>query len=247
MRSLHFAFLSLLLFLKLIPSNALANECIEQPPVEVSQEEVDEIYLNSKIEFCFNKFLIQDDFYLSTVSKRLKYNEPEAFTSDQCIKLDEISEESQADALTLIKTFGYQSSRPQWRASEERKLKFESSENDIDRALKETLVQVAAGSTINERLYAGQHDKKLHSNYGGAISLAGSSLGYFVVKNSNYSKKQSEQIVRYSGPLASLTIGILKEVLYDARNRDSHTVDKHDALATAIGGGIIPIRVEFKF
>lgn len=233
----------LLLAISLYSLRAQANSSIE-----INQQEIDEIYLKSSVEFCYYDFLVKDDFYLSLLTKRLKDRDSSAFTSISCFKLNKLSKDSQEDAIHLIRAFGYRNAQ---NLDVEKLNSYSDESEEIENpekiALQETLIQVAAGSAINKEMYEGQKDKKLHSNYGATISAGGSTIGYFVVKNSSLSEKNRERVVRYAGPISSLIVGILKEVLYDARNRDSHTVDAHDALATGIGGGIIPIKIEFKF
>jgi hypothetical protein len=66
--------------------------------------------------------------------------------------------------------------------------------------------------------------------------------------NSNLSSRQKKLLIENAGPLAGLVIGILKEILHDASNREKHTVDARDAIATALGAGFIPklnIRIDF--
>lgn len=111
----------------------------------------------------------------------------------------------------------------------------------------EVIINAGAGYLINQQRYPNEYDKKLHSNIGGMISLGTSSATYLLIKDSALDNKSKEQIVRYSGPIASLVVGILKEVAYDRINKSRHTSDREDAIATGIGGGLIPIRFEMTF
>ena len=111
----------------------------------------------------------------------------------------------------------------------------------------EVLISTGAGYLISKHRYEGQQDKELHSQFGSMISLGTTSLAYFMVKDSQFSEKQQINIVRYSGPILSLAVGVLKEIVYDQVNKQRHTADKHDAFATVIGGGMIPLRFQMTF
>lgn len=111
----------------------------------------------------------------------------------------------------------------------------------------EVIINAGAGYLINQQRYPNQYDKKLHSNIGGMISLGTSSATYLLIKDSTLDTAAKEKLVRYSGPIASLVVGILKEVAYDKINKRTHTSDREDAIATGIGGGLIPIRFEMTF
>lgn len=117
-----------------------------------------------------------------------------------------------------------------------------------------TIGGIVIGAVLSERMYAGQADKRQHWIYGAAISGMTSGVTYFVLEKTslldglNLSRQAKKNLITYSGPIMSLVVGVAKELLYDRKRRDRHTVDGNDAAATALGGGLVtPLVINFVF
>lgn len=113
---------------------------------------------------------------------------------------------------------------------------------------------IVIGAVLSERLYPNEADKRKHWIYGAAISGMTSGITYFVLEETNLlaglnlSRQARKNLITYSGPIMSLVVGVAKELLYDRRRRDRHTVDGNDAAATALGGGVVtPLVINFVF
>lgn len=110
----------------------------------------------------------------------------------------------------------------------------------------EVAVAVAASTLVSgllaKQIYAGEQDKFLHATTGSLIAATATLFSYYGLK---LSKNQAAII----GFATAVAVALLKEYAYDARNRDSHTVDIRDAQATALGGGVgtFFIRLKFEF
>ena len=111
----------------------------------------------------------------------------------------------------------------------------------------EMIINPVFGMLLVGEAYKGEADKKAHGIYGAGISVGTSIVGSLILDKTNYSPETKRIISKAIGPLAGLIVGVLKEVLYDAQRKNRHTVDSHDALATAMGAGIVPIKIQFKF
>lgn len=101
------------------------------------------------------------------------------------------------------------------------------------------LGSIVVGNYASNSFYENQLDKREHAIYGGAIAAGatGASLAAaFLIPDSRLSPAMKKLLVGCSGFIASALAGVAKEVL-DTRDRRRHTVDKHDAFATALGGG----------
>jgi|GEM_PF-3304514 len=117
-----------------------------------------------------------------------------------------------------------------------------------------TIGGIVIGAVLSERLYPGEADKRKHWIYGAAITGITSGVTYFVLEKTtlldglNLSRQAKKNIITYSGPLMSLIVGVAKELLYDKRRPNNHTVDGNDAAATALGGGALtPLVINFVF
>jgi hypothetical protein len=83
---------------------------------------------------------------------------------------------------------------------------------------------------------------------GASIHAATTTLAFKFSQNSTLTSKQKRLLVENAGPVSGLAVGLIKEILYDARNKDKHTVDARDAIATALGAGFIPrLSLSFDF
>jgi hypothetical protein len=128
-----------------------------------------------------------------------------------------------------------------------RKKEKDQGQNDLIDSAKITLYPIA-GALISNSLYPDQADKRLHVIAGAGIHAVTTTVAFKFSQNSTLTSKKKRLLVENAGPVAGLAVGIIKEILYDARNRDRHTVDARDAIATALGAGFIPklnIRVNF--
>lgn len=112
---------------------------------------------------------------------------------------------------------------------------------------------IVVGALVSEKLYKGQEDKRKHWMVGAVASGVTSGATYFLLEEAGLgdklglSKKQKKYAIALSGPIMGTILGIAKEV-YDSHYPKKHTVDKHDALATSLGGGlVIPLVVNFAF
>ncbi len=102
------------------------------------------------------------------------------------------------------------------------------------------LGSVVLGNVLSNQIYAGEADKKKHAVVGGAIAVGATaaSLGLaYIIPDETLSPTWKKLLIGCSGFIASTIAGIGKEVS-DARDRTRHTVDRHDAYATSIGGGV---------
>lgn len=110
----------------------------------------------------------------------------------------------------------------------------------------EIAIAVAASTLVSgvlaKQMYAGEQDKFLHATGGSLIAAAATVLSYYGL---NVSKNQAALI----GFATTVAVALLKEYAYDARHRDTHTVDIRDAESTVMGGGVgaIFIRLKFEF
>ncbi len=111
----------------------------------------------------------------------------------------------------------------------------------------EMIINPVFGVLLVGEAYKGEKDKKAHGLYGAGISVGTSLVGSLILDKTDYTPKTKKMISKAIGPLAGLIVGVLKEILYDAQRKNRHTVDSHDALATAMGAGIVPIIVKFEF
>jgi len=109
------------------------------------------------------------------------------------------------------------------------------------------LANPVVGILISDKTYAGQADKAMHARVGAGISIAGTAVATVLLEKSDYSEEEKKALARAAGPIAGLVVGILKEALYDNFHRDRHTVDPNDAIATAMGAGLLPMQVQFRF
>lgn len=117
-----------------------------------------------------------------------------------------------------------------------------------------TVGGIVIGAVLSEQLYPGEADKRKHWIYGAAISGMTSGVTYLVLEKTslldglNLSRQAKKNIITYSGPLMSLIVGVAKELLYDKRRPNNHTVDGNDAAATALGGGAFtPLLINIVF
>lgn len=123
---------------------------------------------------------------------------------------------------------------------------FQETKPSFGRELAE-IVQVGVLAEITAGQFR-EKDKQMHAR-------AGAYVGYFSKKACEKGPEILELDLRI-GPVGQFfcalagaaVAGVLKEV-YDSTDRQNHTVDSRDALATAIGGfANIPLyRIEFKF
>lgn len=106
-----------------------------------------------------------------------------------------------------------------------------------------TVGSIVIGALVSEKIYKGEPDKRLHWKYGAVINGVTTGATYLLIEEAGLgdklglSRKARKNVIMYSGPVASLVIGIAKEIFYDRKRRDRHTVDANDAVATALGGG----------
>jgi hypothetical protein len=109
-------------------------------------------------------------------------------------------------------------------------------------------IAIAVGASLlvsglmAKQIYAGQQDKFLHATGGSLIAAATTLLAYYGFK---VSKNEAALI----GFATAVAVGLLKEYAYDTHHTDVHTVDIHDAEATAMGGaaGAFMIRLKFQW
>ncbi|GAB4016573.1 MAG: hypothetical protein Fur0010_16450 [Bdellovibrio sp.] len=70
------------LLLTSFASKSRANECEDlEPEIKISTDEVEELSEQSRIEFCFNKFLAEQDAQLLSEAEQLGSDHPIAFTN----------------------------------------------------------------------------------------------------------------------------------------------------------------------
>jgi hypothetical protein len=207
----------------------------------------------TRTALCFDEKQINNDLSLLTSYNRLKSEFPRSLQRPYCFDLSAIQEfQHHPDLKHLI--------RISWAELTEINLQSLHHQEDIvfvssktknspsssnETEMADLLVNVIVGHQTAQDRYQGEKDKKLHANYGAAIALSTSGLSYVISDQLDLTAEQRRQLVRLSGPIMGTIVGILKEIVYDKSGRGH--VDKHDALATAVGSGIIPIRISIRY
>lgn len=98
---------------------------------------------------------------------------------------------------------------------------------------------------MSRQIYKGDQyaDKRKHEMVGAMISVASTGVAYVAIEKTGLadklklSKRARKCAITATSTFLLFAAAAGKEVLYDKAHKDKHTVDVHDFVATALGGG----------
>jgi hypothetical protein len=269
----------ILLTLTIVSTNANALDCNSPSIYRLSGARFGQM-TSSELDFwsrpqsketvCFDEKAYEKDF---TLLKKIKHLKDEGYLdSSNCLTEKELVEKDSGDLFdvmmaTLQKPMNIFAIQNQSTGEVVKVILTNSDKNSFraENALNAkdkfelagiTIASSVIGVMAERKLFAGQHDKLLHSNYGALINIGSNLASYAVIEEMGVgdklklNRKQKKMAILLTGTLVGTLVAYGKERFYDYYRQKYHTYDPHlkgDMGATMLGGGALtPLMIQFK-